>query len=444
MNIFVTIAIWVGYLLSLYFSIFLLLVYFDQKKIFQKEKFQRENTILALERYPFVSILVPAYNEEKTIEKTLQSIVQLDYPKGQLEVFVINDGSTDRTEEVISKFISEQPMPLVPHASPPSQSSSMFKLLSHPNRGKAASLNRALKLCRGEFFACLDADSFVHPLTLRKMVKMYLQEKDPQIAIIAPAMKVAEPKTILQKIQWLEYLVMVLFCRVSSALHSLYVAPGPFSLYRTEIIRNLGGFDEKNITEDQEIAYRVQLKQYKIKQCFDGLVYTTAPAKLKPFYRQRRRWYLGSILCLHQYREMIANKKYGDFGLMQMLKNTLGYFLAVTGIIISIYYLFLPLAEFIKHMSAINYDIINYVASYKPNINAFTFLLLDFRLLFLVLSLFLIGFIFFYAAHKNADEKISKFGWFPLIPYFIGYYLLKGTIFLISLGQFSRNKKSKW
>ncbi|MBI2102563.1 glycosyltransferase family 2 protein [Candidatus Woesearchaeota archaeon] len=424
MNLFVSIILWISYILSLYFSIFLLLVYFDQKKLFRKEK--TETNLIS---YPFVSILVPAYNEEKTIEKTLRSIDQLEYPKEKIEVIIINDGSKDHTEEVIQNVIRGKPE---------------YNLLSHQNRGKAASLNRALALAKGEFFACLDADSFVHPLTLRKMVALYQKENDPSVAIITPAMKVADPKTILQKIQWLEYLVMILFSRLTSTLHSLYVAPGPFSIYRTEIIRSLGGFDEKNITEDQEIAYRVQLRQYKIKQCFDGYVYTTAPAKLRPFYRQRRRWYLGSVICLHQYREMIANKRYGDFGLMQMVKNTLGYFLAVAGITISLYYIFLPLMRVFGRMSAINFDLINYAVSFKSNVNIFTFLLMDFKLLFLVLLLFIIGFIFFYAAHKNAEERISKFGWLPIIPYFAGYYLLKGTILLISLGQFSRGKKMKW
>lgn len=424
MNLFVTSILWISYVLSLYFSIFLLLVYFDQKKIFRKEKAE-----INLSSYPFISILVPAYNEEKTIEKTLCSIDRLDYPKEKLEVIVINDGSKDNTETVVNKFITGK---------------SEFKLLSHPNRGKAASLNRALALAKGEFFACLDADSFVHPLTLRKMIALYQKENDPTIAIITPAMKVAEPKTILQKIQWLEYLVMILFSRITSSLHSLYVAPGPFSIYRTDIIKNLGEFDEKNITEDQEIAYRVQLKQYKIKQCFDGYVYTTAPAKLKSFYRQRRRWYLGSIICLHQYRQMIANKRYGDFGMMQMVKNSLGYFLAIAGITISLYYIILPLIRALGRMNAINFDLINYAISFQSNVNIFTFLLMDFKLLFLVLLLFLIGFIFFYAAHKNAEEKISRFGWLPILPYFAGYYLLKGTILLVSLGQFSRGKKMRW
>ncbi len=424
MNLFVTIILWISYVVALYFSIFLLLVYVDNKKIFKREK-----SSITLSEYPVVSIFVPAFNEEKTIGKTLQSLEELDYPTEKLEIIVINDGSKDKTPEVITHFIKDKPQ---------------FKYLTHTNRGKAASLNRALAISKGEYFACLDADSFVHPFTLRKMMAMYEQENDPRVAIITPAMKVANPKTVLQRIQWLEYIVMILFGRITSHLHSIYVAPGPFSVYRTEIIRKIGGFDEKNITEDQEIAYRVQLHQYKIKQCFDGYVYTTAPGKLKPFYRQRRRWYVGSVACLHQYKSMIANKKYGDFGLMQMVKNLVGYFLAVAGIAILWYYLVIPTYQFFQRMNAINYDIITYVANFDWTITAFTFLLTDFKLVFVLILLLMIGFFFFYAAHRNAEEKIMKFGWFPIIPYFLVYYLLKGTILLISVAQFSRGKKIRW
>ena len=424
MNLFVTIILWISYVVSLYFSIFLLLVYLDHRKLFKREQSSTD-----LKDNPLVSILVPAFNEEKTIGKTLQSLQELDYPQDHLEVIVINDGSTDSTAKIVTSFIKDKPH---------------FKLISHANRGKAASLNQALEIARGEFFACLDADSFVHPLTLKKMLGLYQQEEDPQIAIITPAMKVSNPQTVLQRIQWLEYIVMILFGRITSNLHSIYVAPGPFSLYNTEIIRKIGGFDEKNITEDQEIAYRLQLHQFKIKQCFDGYVYTTAPAKLKPFYRQRRRWYLGSVACLHQYRTMIANKKYGDFGIMQMVKNFMGYFLAVTGITISLYYLFIPLFHLLERMNAIGFDLLSYITHFKWNITPFTFLLTDIKLMFILLLLLVVGFIFFYAAHKSADEKILKFGWIPIIPYFLGYYLLKGTILLISVVKFSRGKKIKW
>jgi cellulose synthase/poly-beta-1,6-N-acetylglucosamine synthase-like glycosyltransferase len=424
MNFLINIALWITYLVSLYFSVFILLVYWDKKSLFLKETSETK-----LDITPLVSVLVPAYNEEKTILKTLESINDLDYPKDKLQVIVIDDGSKDKTKEIITNYIKEK---------------SNFQLLSHKNQGKAASLNKALEITNGEFFACLDADSFVEKNTLRKMLNLYYKENNPRLAIITPAMKVHNPKNLLQKVQWLEYLVIILIARISSHLDSLYVAPGPFSLYKTQIVRDIGGFDVKSITEDQEIAYCIQKEHYQIKQCFDGYVYTTAPKKIKPFYRQRRRWYLGSIICLNKHKKMVGDKNYGDFGMIQMIKNVAGYFLAITGIIFASYYLIMPLIRKMRDLFIIKFNILPYLLNLKIKFTFLSFLLVDFKKGFVIIFLFMIGFFLFYQAHKNSNEKMMKLGWIPLIPYFVFYYLLKGLILLLSLLEFSKDRRVKW
>ena len=428
MNIVVEIIIWIAYIISLYFSIFLLLVYLEKK-----EFFEHEQSGTALQEYPLISVIVPVFNEEKTVIKTLESLYHLDYPKDRLEILVVNDGSTDSTPQKIESFIKEK---------------INFHLLSHPNRGKGASLNRGLKELKGEYFACLDADSFVEPQTLRKMLSLYEKENEPQLAVVTPAMKIYNPKNLLQKVQWFEYLVVILIARISSHMDSLYVAPGPFSVYRTSVIRKIGGFHENHLTEDQEIAYRLQEQHYKIKQCFDGYVYTNCPKKLKPFFRQRRRWYVGSLVCLKSYRKMVANRKYGDFGMMQMVKNVVGYTLAVVGIIIMVYFFLIPLYQKARTALIVQFDVLPFLNNFFTKLTLkFTFLnflLTDFRKGFIILFLFAIGFFLFYAAHKNGNEKINKFGWIVLIPYFAFYYILKGIILLLSLMQFAQGKKIRW
>ena len=424
MNYLVNILIWCAYFVSLYFSVFLLLVYLDKKKIFLAEK-----SSLYPKYLPLVSVLIPAYNEEKNILKTLESVDQIDYPKEKLEIIVIDDGSSDSTFKIMQEFAHNK---------------ANFKIISHKNMGKAASLNQALLIAKGEFFACLDADSFVDRLTLRKMISLYYNEDDSRLVIITPAMKVYNPENILQKVQWLEYLVIILFSRIASHIDSLYVAPGPFSLYKTDIIKKIGGFDEQNITEDQEIAYRLQKNHYKIKQCFDGYVYTVAPKRIKPFYKQRRRWYLGSLNCLNKYRNIIGNKKYGDFGMMQTMKNFIGYLLAFIGIFLAVYFVVIPLIETISNLIAIRFKIMPYLKNISFNFDWLTFLSNDFRLGFIIALLLAIGYFFFYQAHKNANEKMTKMGIIPLIPYFFFYYMLKGVILVVSLFHFSKGRKIKW
>ncbi|MBU1111358.1 MAG: glycosyltransferase, partial [Nanoarchaeota archaeon] len=409
MNILGTAILWTAYFISLYFSIFLVIVYLDKREHFREEK-----SNLTLTKEPVISILIPAYNEEKTIIRTLESVRDINYPKNKLDVIVIDDGSNDGTKEQIENFITKNKL-------------NNFKLRSHKNMGKGASLNDALKVVKGEFFACLDADSFVDADTLKKQLSFYYKENDPKLAIITPAMKVYKPKNVLQKIQWIEYLIMIFVGRLTSQLDSLYVAPGPFSLYKTGIIKELGGFHEKHLTEDQEIAYRVQEQHYRIKQCFDAYVFTISPDKLVPFYRQRRRWYLGSITCAYTYKKLIANKKYGDFGIMQMIKNVIGYFLAFTGMAFAFYFLVWPLILKIKGGLIVNFDIMPYLRTFQLTFDP---LFVDIPKVMIFGALFLTSLFFFYQAHVNAKEKLRGVGYLPIIPYFAFYYLLKGSILI--------------
>ena len=423
MNLIGNIILWVVYFISLYFSIFLVLVYFDNR-----DKIKSESSSLIPKKIPVVSILIPAYNEEKTIIGTMESVMNINYPKNKLDVIVINDGSSDGTGIQAEKFIEEHNL-------------SHFKLISHDNIGKANSMNKALKLAKGEFFTWLDADSFVEPDTLRKMLSFFYNQDDPQLAIVTPAMKVFKPKNVLQKIQWIEYLVMIFVGRLSSHLDSLYVAPGPFSMYRTDIIRKVGGFDNSTLTEDQEIAYRMQKYNYRIKQCFDAYVYTVSPHELVPFYKQRRRWYLGSISCAYKYKNMIANKKYGDFGIIQMIKNVIGYFLALVGIGFAGYFLLYPFVLKIKNIWMINFD---FLTLFKDYTLLFDPLFLDIPKVIVFGALFLTSAFFFYKAHQNAKENVNAIGYLPIVPYFAFYYLLKGMILIVSLYEFGRGKKIKW
>lgn len=423
MQVWEMIILWTVYGISLYFSIFLVLVFLDTRKQFQEEK-----SSLVVKEYPLVSILVPAYNEEKTIEGTMQSVLEIDYPKDKLDVILINDGSSDGTLMKMQEFIDKN------HAH-------HYRIIDHKNMGKAASMNVALKAARGKYFACLDADSFVDSKSLRKMLSFFERENDPQLAIVTPAMKVDSPKGILQKIQWFEYLVMIFVGRLTSHLDSLYVAPGPFSLYRLDVIASLGGFAKDTLTEDQEIAYRMQKAQYRIKQCFDAYVYTVAPNKLLGFYKQRRRWYMGSMQCAYKYKDMIADRKYGDFGVLQMVKNVLGYGLAISGIAFAMYFFVWPMIEKIMRGWSIRFDFWPYLT--KLNL-VITPMFMDVQRGSVLIILFAVSGFFFWQAHMNSREKIHPSYYLSIIPYFAFYYLLKGGILLLSMLEFVRVRKIKW
>ena len=174
---------------GLFTAIFFLLTMFENKKELKNPK---------PKKLPTVTIVVPAYNEEKTISKTLQSLLNLNYPKNKLEIIAVDDGSTDNTYKAAKQFTSQG-----------------VKVYKKKNTGKADSLNFALKKSKGELFAALDADSFANPDCLKKMIGYF---NDPKIMAVTPSLKVYKPKNMLQKIQYVEYLIGI-FLRKKGRLH---------------------------------------------------------------------------------------------------------------------------------------------------------------------------------------------------------------------------------
>jgi len=165
--------------------------------------------------------------------------------------------------------------------------------------------------------ASMDADSFAEPESLKNMVGYF---EDPAVANVSPIMKVYDPKTIIQKFQRIEYLIILSLRKVLSFFDGIPVTPGPLSVYRASIFEELGGFEEDNITEDQEIALRIQEAHYKMKCSVNAVVYTTAPADIRSLFRQRIRWNRGWIYNVLFRRKggyiKLMKLRYGDFGIL--------------------------------------------------------------------------------------------------------------------------------
>ena len=236
---FVKVILWIAYFISLYFAVFWFLVLLENKPSRKGKK---------LSKLPFVSIVIPAFNEEKKLRPTLESVLKLEYPKNKYEVIIINDGSKDNTVDQAKQLIKEY-------------SDYDIKLLNQKNKGKGAALNHGLRKSKGEYFICLDADSYVSKDALKKILPHFTSDN---IAAVLPLLKVNKPKSILQKMQWLEYIVNMFYKELMSKLDCVHVAPGPFSVYKKSIIEKVGGFDENNMTEDLEISLRLQKYNYQI------------------------------------------------------------------------------------------------------------------------------------------------------------------------------------
>ncbi len=296
MNI-VDIIYLVSYFVILYCSILWFSVFFVNRKIiFDNPK---------PKSYPPLTVLVPAYNEGKGIRKCLDSILNMDYPK--LKVIAINDGSKDNTLEVLKEYEKKG-----------------VKVIDKENSGKADSLNYALKQVDTELFMCMDADSYPLPDMAKKMVG-YMEREG--VAGVSPSLKVENVDTFMQKIQWVEYIFSIFLRKLFSIFQCQYVLPGPGSIYRTKTIKELGGFDKESITEDMEIAFRIQGENYDLENSIDAYVYTEAPRTFIGLFKQRVRWYRGYLHTVKKYIHFIGNPKHGNLGVFLIPINFVWIFI---------------------------------------------------------------------------------------------------------------------
>ncbi len=291
--------------ISLFFEVFLLITYLEVRQEIKREDLMLSKYSKSPETYPSVTVIVPCFNEGETVVATVKSILNLSYPKGKLFVTIVDDGSTDNTWKVINKFKAHP----------------QVRLLRKKNEGsKHTAVNLALEGVTTDLVGCLDADSFVTPEALRKIVPYF---DDQTVMAVTPSIKIHEPKGILQYIQKTEYSWSIFLRRMLSSLGALYVTPGPFSIFRTRVFRELGNYRHAHFTEDMEMAMRMQQNHYRIVNSHGAHVYTVAPSKLKALVKQRVRWTYGFLNNAIDYRAIFFNRKYGHFGMFIMPIATL-------------------------------------------------------------------------------------------------------------------------
>src|SRR3989344_229103 len=276
----------------LYFEVFILLTYLETR-----EKRNLPPTLLP-KQLPSVSIIVPVWNEEATILKTIFSLLKLNYPKDKLSIFIVDDGSLDNTWKVLQRF----------------SRNSQIKLLKKENGGKHTALNYALEFIESDLVGCLDADSFVHPEALKKIVAHF--ENDKELFAVTPSIKVHNPKKIIELMQRVEYQWAVLLRNILSYMNALYVTPGPFTIFKRNVFKMLGNYKHAYLTEDMEMAMRMQNSGLRIGNAPDAFVYTVTPQTIRSLYKQRLRWTYGFLRNVIDYKHLFFNRQYGHLGML--------------------------------------------------------------------------------------------------------------------------------
>lgn len=329
MNLFVLVMVYLSLYLGLFTLTLFILSFFGKEKKTFKDIGQ-----------PYVSILIPAYNEQAALQKTVESAAMLDYPKNKFEIIIIDDGSTDRTSKISRELVKKY---------------ENVKYYLKKNGGKGSALNFGIKRSKGSFIVTLDADSFVNSDALKLMVPHF---SNPMVMAVTNAMKVYKPKTFFQRIQAIEYDLGIFFRKSFANMQGINVTPGPFSIIRKTFFRKYGGYDEHNLTEDMEMAMRIQSHNYLIENEPKAIVYTVAPRNFLSLLKQRRRWYVGTINIWRSYKGLFG-KSFGEFGLFVL---PLAIISVVTTLSVTIYYVSRGLIDSFRNFmlySKIGYDFFN-------------------------------------------------------------------------------------
>lgn len=292
------ILLYISLFAGLYFQVFLLVSYFLWDGVTEFGEID-EPTVAVFE--PTIAVMVPCYNEEKTVIGTVQSLLAMEYPQEKIRVVIIDDGSTDGTWAAVQVF----------------RDNPSVVLLQKKNEGsKFAALNFGLDYIqnniRSEIIGCLDADSLVDKMALRESLREFTK---PGVMAVVPSMVIDNPQTFFQWMQKVEYELSTYAKQVFSRLNTLYIAPGPFSLFRSKVFDVLGHYNEAHHVEDMELALRMQLHGMRLSHAVDSLVYTKGPRTWGALLKQRVRWTYGFLMNVWDHRsDVFFNDSLGHVG----------------------------------------------------------------------------------------------------------------------------------
>ena len=323
----------------------------EQTRLAEDEDFQR---LMQSDALPPITILVPAYNEQKTIEASVTAILALHYRN--YEVVVVNDGSSDATLEALRHAFDLYEVPRTyPETIPTKPLRALYRsrartklvVIDKENGGKADSLNAAINASRFPLVIAVDADTLIESDALLRLTRPFLLGR--RIAAVGGTVRVANgcvvkhgqvldarvPRRLLPGVQVVEYLRAFLFGRLGwNRLGGNLIISGAFGLFRKDHLLAVGGYDATSIVEDLDLVVRLHryLRGHKIRYEIpfipDPVAWTEVPESLRVLARQRGRWQRGLVAAMWQYRGMLFNPRYGRVGLIAVPFYTFGEMLA--------------------------------------------------------------------------------------------------------------------
>jgi len=298
--LFLYVAFRSGAALIYFFSLFLILVFLNEvsyillgilHKHLARGRLENVKNRLSV---PLVSIIVPAYNEEKVIGNTIRTLLEVDYARK--EIIVVNDGSVDRTREVVEPYAERR----------------LVRLINRPNGGKAVALNTGIASANGEIIVAVDADSLVERGSLKRLIAHF---QDPDVAAVSGNVKVGNRVNLLTRLQALEYIREInLRRRAFDLLNTVYVVPGAIGAFRKNVYWSVGSYDKDTVTEDMDTTLKFVKTGHLVLYEADAIAHTEAPESLRDWFKQRMRWFGGSMQVVLKHR--IAWWRHGSLSLI--------------------------------------------------------------------------------------------------------------------------------
>lgn len=251
--------------------------------------------------YPFVSIIVPVYNEELVLKQSIESLLLLDY--SNYEIIVVNDGSSDNTAGVAETMVGYQQG---------RYGEVKVSLINKPNGGKAKALNAGISYSNAEIVLCMDGDSQLSEECLKLAVRHFT---NPEIGAVAGNVKVLNRRKLFTDLQALEYIEGLNMARSAQSFVKLVnIIPGPIGLFRKKAIEEAGYYSSDTFAEDADLTLKILANGWKIYYEPLAISWTEAPEKLQQLLKQRYRWTRGILQSIRKHKKLMVNPtiNFGD------------------------------------------------------------------------------------------------------------------------------------
>jgi peptidoglycan-N-acetylglucosamine deacetylase len=248
---------------------------------------------------PPVSVVIAAYNEEKVIVRTIYSILENGYDN--MEIIVVDDGSTDRTLAVLREHFVEN---------------LKVRVITQPNGGKSAALNHAIRQARHDILIAVDADTLFRSGTIEKLARHFA---DPKIGAVSGNARVGNRRNWITRFQSIEYIYgFNLDRRALDYLNAITVVPGAVGAWRKQLVTECGGFLHDTLAEDTDLTLAIRRLGYVIRYEQDAIAYTEAPEDTRSLVKQRFRWVFGTLQASWKHLDALFVPKYGTLGFVAL------------------------------------------------------------------------------------------------------------------------------